>query len=96
MFLAATQRRSQGYPGFANSHGKGGGVRGGGWAGWRWREWGGGNKTIIFCWSKAHEPGGFYLGTWPCLRWRCNRDPYTFSTTASIKEGQAGVRNGNN
>lgn len=29
MFLAADQLRSQGYPGFANSHGKGG-TRGGG------------------------------------------------------------------
>lgn len=44
MFLAETQRRSQGYPGFANSHGKGGGVRGGGWVGWRWREGGGGQN----------------------------------------------------
>lgn len=44
MFLAETQWRSQGYPGFANSHGKGGGVRGGGWAEWRWRERG--DKTI--------------------------------------------------
>lgn len=35
MFLAANQLRSQGYPGFANSHGKGGVLRAerrGGWA----------------------------------------------------------------
>lgn len=30
MFLAANQLRSQGYPGFANSHGKGGVLRAGG------------------------------------------------------------------
>lgn len=33
MFLAADQLRSQGYPGFANSHGKGG-TRGGGVQAW--------------------------------------------------------------
>lgn len=30
MFLAANQLRSQGYPGFVNSHGKGGVLRAGG------------------------------------------------------------------
>ncbi len=43
MFLAATQQRSQGYPGFANSHGKGGGVRGGGGNG----GWGGGGGAKL-------------------------------------------------
>lgn len=42
MFLAANQLRSQGYPGFANSHGKGGVLRaeGGGDEGSRWNRGG--------------------------------------------------------
>lgn len=36
MFLAADQLRSQGYPGFANSHGKGGVLSAAGGMGWRW------------------------------------------------------------
>lgn len=37
MFLAANQLRSQGYPGFANSHGKGGVLRAEGGGGTRAR-----------------------------------------------------------
>lgn len=60
MFLAETQRRSQGYPGFANSHGKGGGMRGGGWAEWRWREWG--DELQCFSGTELMKRGDVILG----------------------------------
>lgn len=53
MFLAANQLRSQGYPGFANSHGKGGVLRAEGGGGGEARA--GGGK------EEGEMPGLFFL-----------------------------------
>lgn len=53
MFLAANQLRSQGYPGFANSHGKGGGLRAEWGGGLRWKR--GGRDGCPF------SPGGMLM-----------------------------------
>lgn len=70
MFLAANQLRSQGYPCFANSHGKGGvlraerrggrvsgGVEGEVDEGWRWKR-GGRDGCLFFFLLSLFSPGG--------------------------------------